>query len=255
MEKNGEIKVTPIAPPKAPATRPAPAPAVKAAAIVPPEAPAAPKAGSGTVGGKVMLSGPAPKNDDIAVDADAACAAQHPNGMQTETVVVSAKGELKNVIVSVSSGLNGPFEVPATPAVITQKGCQYLPHVLAMMTGQKLLIRNDDPFLHNVHTLSSDNPPFNFGQPNKDPGKDAGSFKSAETFRVKCDVHPWMSMSVAVFDHPFFAVTGDDGSFTLPPLPAGTYTITFWHEKYGTQDKEVVVEPGKKVDLNITFGP
>ena len=255
MAKNGEIKVVPIAPPKAPATKPvAPAPAKKAEAIVPVPAPA-PAAGTGTVSGKAILSGPAPQNDPIAVDSVAECAAMHGNGMTAETVVVSGKGELKNVIVSVSSGLNGPFQVPAEAAVIDQKGCQYTPHVLAIMTGQKLLIRNDDPFLHNVHSLSTDNPAFNFGQPNKDPGKDAGTFKSVENFRVKCDVHPWMSMSIAVFDHPFFAVTGDDGSFTLPPLPAGTYTLTFWHEKYGTQDKEVIVEPGKKAEVKVTFGP
>ncbi len=248
MEKRGEIKVIPIAPPKPKTTKPT------APAVAKPDAPAKPKATeTGTVGGKVMFKGDVPKMDDIALVAE--CSDLHPNGMTSETVVVSPKGELKNVIVSVSSGLSGPFEIPAAPAVIDQKGCQYFPHVLATMVGQKVVIKNDDPFLHNVHALSSDNPPFNFGQPTKDPGKDVAPFKAAENFRVKCDVHPWMGMNVQVFDHPFFAVTGDDGSFTLPPLPAGTYTLTFWHEKYGTQEKEITVTAGKKADTTVTFAP
>ncbi len=89
-----------------------------------------------------------------------------------------------------------------------------------MMVGQKFVVKNDDPFLHNVHGLPSDNAPFNFGQPNKDPGKDIGAFKKTENFRVKCDVHPWMGMNIAVFDHPYFATSGDDGTFT-PPAAAG----------------------------------
>src|SRR5207253_5146193 len=97
-----------------------------------------------------------------------------------------------------------------------QKGCMYSPHVLAMMVGQDLVVKNSDPFLHNVHSLAQSNVAFNQGQPNIDPGKDMGPQKSAETFHVKCDVHPWMSAYVAVLDNPFFDVTKDDGSFNIP---------------------------------------
>src|SRR5689334_1824215 len=96
---------------------------------------------------------------------------------------------------------------PSTPAVIDQKGCMYEPHVLAMMTGQELVVKNSDPFLHNIHTLSQVNPAFNKAQPNKNDGEKVEAPKAPESFHVKCDVHPWMSMYIAVFDHPYFAVT------------------------------------------------
>ncbi len=123
MEKKGEIKVVPIAPPKPKSVTTKPAAPAKPTEAAP-AAPAAPKA-VGTVGGKVSLAGPAPEVQPVGVDADPSCAAMHPNGMNAEQVVVSAKGELKNVIVSVSAGLTGPFEVPSTPAILTQHGCQY----------------------------------------------------------------------------------------------------------------------------------
>jgi hypothetical protein len=122
-----------------------------------------------------------------------------------------------------------------------------------VMVGQKIVVKNSDAFLHNVHPFATENTVNGFSQPNKDPGKDIGAMKKVETFRVKCDVHPWMSMYVSVMKHPFFAVSAADGSFKLPPLPAGTHTLTFWHEKYGAQEKEVVVEPGKTLDVKFTF--
>jgi hypothetical protein len=136
----------------------------------------------------------------------------------------------------------------------------YDPHVLAVMAGQDFVVKNSDPFLHNVHALSEVNPPFNFGQPNVDPGKKVDPApKAAEYFHVKCDVHPWMSAYIGVFEHPFFAVTKEDGTFTLPTkgLADGDYTVTFWHEKYANDpaalaEVQVSVKDGK-AEANHTF--
>jgi len=199
------------------------------------------------VTGKVTLDGKAPEPKQIDMSGVKECNDQHPDPVNEETVVAGDKGELKNVIVSIkkedSPDLAG--EVPKTPVILDQKACQYTPHVLPMMAGQEFLIKNDDPFLHNVHSLAQTNPTFNFGQPNKDEGKKVDPMKAAEYFRVKCDVHPWMSAYIAVFDHPYFATTGDDGSYTIKGLPDGDYTLTAWHEKFGTQEQKITVKGGK----------
>ena len=105
--------------------------------------------------------------------------------------------------------------------MLDQKGCQYVPHVLAVMVGQPIIVKNSDPFLHNVHSLAIDNPAFNFGQPNKStPAARSPPMKVAERFKIKCDVHPWMSAYVNVFEHPYFAVTKEDGTFAIPGQPA-----------------------------------
>jgi len=184
--------------------------------------------------------------------ADANCESQHPNPVPDPSIAISEKGELQNVIISID-GVGGAFPPIATPAVLDQKGCMYEPHVLAVQAGQPMLIRNDDPFLHNVHALATVNPSFNFGQPNKDPGKSIDPMKAAEQFRVKCDVHPWMSAYIQVFDHPFFGVSAGDGTFSIANVPPGTYKLTAWHERFGQQQKDVTVEAGKPLTIDLTF--
>jgi hypothetical protein len=121
------------------------------------------------------------------------------------------------------------------------------------MTGQEFVVKSDDPFLHNVHSLAQTNPSFNFGQP-KQGEKKVDPMKAAEYFHVKCDVHPWMSAYVAVFDHPFFAVSDTDGTFTIKNLPDGDYTVLIWHEKLATTPVEQKVSvKGGKGELNYTM--
>jgi hypothetical protein len=210
--------------------------------------------GFAQVTGKVKLDGkpPAPKEIDMAGVKE--CAALHVDPVMEETIVANAKGELANVVVSVkaeeAAALGG--EVPKEPVVLDQKGCQYIPHVLPMMVGQKLLIKNSDAFLHNVHSLAQVNPAFNFGQPNKDPGKEVESPKAAEVIKIKCDVHPWMGAWQVVFEHPFFAASKPDGTFEIKNLPDGDYTIQAWHEKLGTQEGKVSVKGGKGT-VDFTF--
>jgi len=211
--------------------------------------------------GKVNLDGKAPEMKDIDMSGVKECASQHADPVQEQTVVADDKGNLANVIVSIKKqeGQDLPAETPKEAAVLDQKGCMYTPHVLAVMVGQDFVVKNDDPFLHNVHSLSTVNPAFNFGQPNKDEGKKADPMKAAEYFRVKCDVHPWMSAYVGVFEHPFFAVSKEDGTFSIPTagLPDGEYTVSFLHEKFADDpDKapteKVTVKDGKG-EVNHTF--
>jgi len=206
--------------------------------------------------GTVKLDGKAPDPQKIDMAGVADCAKLHPDDVFTEEVVATDKGELKNVVVAIkkedSPDLTGP--APKEPAMIDQKGCMYQPHVLAMMVGQDFVIKNSDPFLHNIHTLSTVNPSFNKGQPNVNAGEKVDPLKAPETFHVKCDVHPWMSAYIAVFDHPFFSVSDDAGKFAIKSLPDGDYTVVAWHEKLGTQEQKVTVKDGKG-EANFTFKP
>ena len=129
----------------------------------------------------------------------------------------------------------------------------YEPHVLPVMVGQKIVVRNSDPFMHNVHAQAQQNPPFNIAQPNVDPGKEVDPLKTAETFRIKCEVHPWMSCYVVGLDNPFFGVSHDDGTFSIANLPPGDYTLTAWHESLGTKEIPVKIEAGKPADVQIKF--
>jgi plastocyanin len=170
-----------------------------------------------------------------------------------EEVVVNKNGTLKNVLVYVKDGLGGKkFDAPSTKLEFDQKGCEYTPHVLGIQTGQELEIINSDPTLHNVHSLSKDNSQFNVAQP-KQGMKLTKKFDKPETFRVKCEVHTWMGAYIGVFPHPYFAVTGGDGSFSLKKLPPGEYTIEAWHEKYGVQTMKVKVGATGEAKADFKF--
>ena len=203
--------------------------------------------------GTVKFEGEAPEPAQIDMSAVKECAAQHPDGAIDESLIV-ADGKLVNVVVSVKAD-NLQGEAPKEPAVLDQKGCQYNPHVIAVMVGQPLLVKNSDNFLHNVHALSIDNPAFNFGQPTKDTnGRKIDPMKTAERFKVKCDVHPWMGAQVAVFEHPYFGVSKEDGTFKIPGnLPDGEYTLVAWHEKLGEKEIKVNVAGGKAENADFSF--
>jgi hypothetical protein len=142
--------------------------------------------------------------------------------------------------------------VPKDKVKFDQLGCVYSPHVLGIQAGQEVEVVNSDPTLHNVHSLSKANPSFNVAQPKKGMTL-TKKFDKEEIFKVKCEVHTWMGAYMGVFNHPFFAVTGDDGSFSLNKLPAGDYTLEAWHEKYGTQTMKVTVAAADKKTADFTF--
>ena len=224
------------------------APAAPAAPVVNPVDPAT----AGNVTGKITFAGTAPTPEPVRVNSDPNCVPE--GAATTETVVVGDGGSLQNVFVYVKDGLGGrAFPVPSTPVLLDQRGCRYLPHVIGVQVGQPLEIRNDDPTLHNVHAVPKQNGEFNTGQPLKGM-KHTHTFSTREVMvPFKCDVHGWMNAFVGVMDHPYFAVTGGDGSFSLKGLPPGTYTIEAWHEKLGTQTQTVTIGEKETKDVAMTF--
>ena len=208
---------------------------------------------AGDITGKITLKGTPPPEKDLPLDAQ--CGKIHPT-KKTKLYVVGANGELADTFVYVKDGLAGKaFPAPEKPALIDQAGCEYTPYVSGVMVGQKILVRNSDPVLHNVHPIPTvaGNKESNVAQMPK--GKDLEfSFPKEELFlRFKCDVHPWMFSYVSVMSHPFFAVSGKDGTFKIENLPAGKYTIEVSHRKAGKQTLEVEVPATGAKEANFTL--
>lgn len=218
-----------------------------------PAAAAPVSADAATVTGSVKLDGAAPKMAAIQMSADPYCQSQHASAPATdEDVVVGPAGELANVFVYIKE-VKGNFAPPSTPEVLDQRGCQYHPHVHGVMVGQTLQIKNSDSTLHNVHALPVVNSQFNEGQPV--PMTKDKKFDKAEItpFKIKCDVHGWMRSYLAVMPHPFYTVSASNGTFTIPNLPPGQYTIVAWHEKYGQQEQQITVGPKESKAVSFTF--
>ena len=208
---------------------------------------------AGNVSGKVTFQGTAPAPQPIKLSSDPYCQAANA-GLTTETEIVGPGGAVQNVFVYVKDGLGDrTFPPPSEPVVLDQKGCHYSPHVLGIRVGQPLQVLNSDSTLHNVHALPKANKEFNTGQPL--PGvKTTHTFSTKEVMiPFKCDVHGWMNAWVGVLDHPYYAVTGADGTFSLKGLPPGTYTIEAWHEKLGTQTQMVTLGAKDNKDVAFTF--
>ena len=210
-------------------------------------------AGSASIHGSIRFDGTAPSQDKIQMNADPVCQQQHTTPVYAEDVVVNANGTLKNVFVYVKSGVNGSLSAPSQPVTLRQSGCWYAPHVFGIQANQPLEIVNDDSTLHNINAKPTANQPFNVAQPVKGM-KTTKKFTTPEIMvKFKCNVHPWMNAYAGVTDNPFFATSSDTGSFTIKGLPAGTYTIEAWHEKYGTQTQDVTVGNGESKSLDFTF--
>jgi len=199
-------------------------------------------AGSGSITGLVSYTGE-DTDTEINMDADPQCSSMHEGDVSTEMIVADG-GNLANVFVYVKEGISGSHPAPAEAVVLDQNGCTYVPHISGVQVGQKLIIRNSDSTLHNVHALPENNAEFNQGQPFQNMELEK-SFDTAEVMvRFKCDVHPWMGAYIGVVDHPYFAVTGADGSFTIEGLPAGDYVVEAWHESLGVKTTNVTVADG-----------
>lgn len=214
---------------------------------------AAPASGSASIRGAIKFEGAPPAPAKIKMDADPVCQQQHASPMSSEEVVVNANGTLQNVFVYVKEGAQGSVPPPTTAVTLDQAGCWYHPHVFGVQVGQPLEIINSDATLHNVNAKPTSNQPFNIAQPMKGM-KTTKKFANPEVMvRFKCNVHPWMSAYGGVVGHPFFSVSGADGSFAISGLPAGTYTLEAWHEKYGTQTQSVTVADGETKSVDFTF--
>jgi hypothetical protein len=207
----------------------------------------------GAVKGHVKLSGKAPGNPIIRMGMDPMCAKLN-TGKRTvqETVVASADGSLANVFVK----LQGSFPsspVPAEPVLVDQRACIYTPRVFGARVGQILRVRNSDELHHNVHSLSARGNGFNVSQPKAGMVQEF-RLKDEETMlRVTCDVHRWMTAFVGVVSHPYFGTSGGDGTFAIGNVPAGTYTIQTWHERYGALSQTVRVSAGTTSTVEFAY--
>lgn len=206
-----------------------------------------------TVSGKVTFEGTAPKAPPLNMSAEPDCAKLHDGPVYPDVVSVS-DGNLANVFVWVKSGLEGKaFEPSSQPVTLDQKGCIYHPHVIGIQTNQPLEVTNSDSFTHNVHPLPTTNREFNRSQSAGAPPVEHTFPRQELKIAVKCNVHPWMRSYINVVDHPFFAVTGADGSFTIKGLPPGTYTIEAIHESLGEKEMSVTVGASESATADFNF--
>ncbi len=199
---------------------------------------------AGSVTGKIVFEGSVPNLKPVAMNADPACAAKHDTAVYPDMLVLGEGNAMANIFVQITGVPNGGHTPPTEPVIIDQNGCMYHPHVAGVMVGQPLQFHNSDGILHNVHGLPKVNREFNIGMPPSLTEKETTFSKPEAVFPVKCDVHPWMQAFVAVMDHPWFDVTGADGTFSIGDVPAGTYEVVAWHERLGTQKASVTVGDG-----------
>jgi Carboxypeptidase regulatory-like domain len=210
-----------------------------------------PRPSGGTMTGKVTYTGMPAKQKVIDMSKEPSCAKQHVTPITTETVLTGPSDSLENVVIYISAG--APDEgAPSQAARLEQKGCQYVPHLLAFQVNQPLEIVNDDQTSHNIHPLPRLNREWNRSQP---PGSPAISEKydKAEFILVKCNVHPWMRGYFAVMKNSHYTITGSDGGFKLPNLSPGKYTVTACHESYGEQNQEVTISGSESQSVNFAF--
>ncbi len=212
-------------------------------------------ANAGTINGTVHVTGKVPERIEIDMAQDPACA-MSPEGKNLTEQIVADKGKLANVYVYVEDGLgNRIYPAPTEPAVLDQKGCRYVPHVLAAMVGQPIEFRNSDPTMHNVHMQPTigGNQAFDVSQP-PNAGTIQHAFSKPEMLiPVRCNNHPWMEAFLNIAPNPFFAVSGPDGHFTIQGLPPGKYTLVAVQEKLGTQHATVTVGPHAAATTDFTF--
>ena len=204
---------------------------------------------TGAIVGTVSLQGDAPAS--AAVPLDQSCRALHSGPVTADDVLVK-DGRVQNAFVWIRDGLGDRvFPQPTTALEIDQKGCLFEPRVAAAETCQEIVFLNSDPVLHNVHGFPKSNSQWNFSL------SQAGSKRSVRVpapeamIRVGCDVHPWMQSWIGVVSHPYAAVTGADGAFALKDVPPGDYVVASWHERFGTREQKVKIDP--KQQQTITF--
>ncbi|WP_437338158.1 carboxypeptidase regulatory-like domain-containing protein [Sorangium sp. So ce394] len=232
----------PSAPPKAPE-----APNATGQAAAPP-APPTPEA-KGTIKGVVKLTG---KPVEMKVPAARKDAPVCQDKDVVYNAVVVNDGKLKDTLVRIAvGGVQGSWKAPDAHAVVDQKDCMYEPRIQGVVSGQQVDIKNSDRTLHNVHTYKGSETLFNQAQPR---GADPLTKSWSDgIIKLTCDIHPWMRGFVVVTDHPFFAVSGGDGSFAIEKVPAGKYKLEAWHPRYGLKTVDVTVADDKPAQVTFTY--
>ena len=212
-----------------------------------------PPSGSGAISGRIQLAGPPQGNPIIRMGADPLCSRlNRGKRVAQETVVASADGDLANVFIA----LDGSFPesaAPSSPVTLDQEACVYFPRVVGVRVGQALEVENADALMHNVHGISAADNGFNVSQPKAGMVHRFPMTNEETMLRMRCDVHSWMTAYVGVVSHPYFAVSGTDGAFDIAGVPAGTYTIRTWHERFGELTQTVRVRAGATATVDFGY--
>lgn len=212
---------------------------------------AAPVSGKAVLAGRVFLDGKAPAPKSLGTISDTYCRARYGALLKDESAIQNADRTLQNAFVYVKEGAAG-YPAPGR-AVTVRTSCRYQPHVLGVQAGQKLVFVNNLPELDTVRCLASLNDGFNRVLPDLG-SKFEVSFRRPEVMiKLLCDVHSWENAYVGVVENPFFNVTGAAGSYRITGLPAGTYLLEAWHEKYGMADQAVTLKDGETQTLDFHF--
>jgi plastocyanin len=210
---------------------------------------------AGTISGQVTFNGTPPPAETIDMGTDQACVDASGETAMSDAVLIGENGRLQNVFVHIKDGLDSDysFETPTEEVLLDQDGCKYTPRVLGVRVGQTLKVLNSDATMHNVHALPMENLEFNKSTPMQGTSTSTVFTVPEVMVRFMCNVHGWMNAYVGVTPHPYFAVTGPDGSFSLEGVPPGTYTIEAWHEKFGTQTATVTIGAQETGTTSFTF--
>lgn len=202
-----------------------------------------------SIRGVVVNAGPAPDRKQLPINIDQyVCGKSH----ESDELVVGAKGGIRWAVVSIQGPPAVKWEPSSKPVQMDQQQCLYVPRVVIVPVGGTVEFLNSDRLLHNLHSVSTDNPTFNRTQPK---GRTVPVvFKKPEIVRIDCDLHTWMRAYVVVADSPFFAVTGANGEFALENVPPGKYTVKVWQELLGTVTREVTVGDKDTTGVTIEMG-
>jgi plastocyanin len=162
----------------------------------------------------------------------------------------TATSEIMNVVVYLKdAAFRGVL--PTTRGELRQEHETFIPHVLVVTRGSTVDFPNDDPIFHNVFSLSS---AATFDLRRYPRGESRSrTFPKAGIVKVYCNIHSHMSATILVMDHPYFAIPGADGTFELPNVPAGEYTLVGWHERVGERTAAVRVERGRTSTIDLAL--
>ena len=159
------------------------------------------------------------------------------------------QSEMKNVVIFFT-------DLPAAKAApmqasIAQKDEQFSPHLVAVTAGSSVAFPNEDPFFHNVFSLSR-GAAFNLGRYPSGSSR-SRTFGRAGIIKVFCEIHSHMSAVVRVFDHGWFTVPADDGSYLMEGVPPGEHTLVAWHERIGERRERVTIRAGATAQMHFTL--
>jgi plastocyanin len=200
----------------------------------------------GTISGTVKFKGKAPAAKKLDVGKDREVCAK--TAKMDPSLIVNG-GNLVNAVVTITDIQKGK-KIELKKVKLDQNGCEYQPHVLAFPAGSTVEIVNPDGILHNIHSYSKVNSPFNLAQPKFKKSLEV-KIEKPEAIQVKCDVHGWMSGWLVATANPYFSVTDNSGSFKLTDVPAGTYTVEVWHETLGKTSQKVTVKAKEEAKVNF----